>query len=352
MLSNRVVMAPMTRARTADTIPDAQTARYYAQRASAGLIVSEGVPVSIEGRGFLFNPGLYSQAQMTGWRHVTEAVHAAGGRIFAQLWHVGRMSHVSLQQDGKPPVSSMAVQAQNCSAFAWQAPGVPGPVQASVPRALDAAEIPRIVEDFVHAARRAMEAGFDGVELHGANAYLFEQFINGALNQRTDTYGGSIANRLRLLLDTLDALSAAIGGHRVGVRISPFGRLYDMKAYPDEAEAWVFAARELNRRDLAYVHLSDQLTIGAESIPERFPLQFREAYRGTLIVAGGFSKDTAQAALERGDLDLVGFGRPFIANPDLVERMRNGWPIEVPDRSTYYGPYGEKGYIDYPAYVP
>ncbi|WCM53240.1 alkene reductase [Pseudomonas sp. WJP1] len=351
-LANRVVMAPMTRARALNDIPDEHTVLYYAQRASAGLIISEGIPISREGCGYLFNPGLYSDEQTQGWRRVTDAVHAKGGRIFAQLWHVGRVSHVSLQPEGAAPVSSVATVAARSNAYAWVEKGQPGPVQASVPRALGTSEVQRITADFVNAARRAIEAGFDGIELHGANGYLFEQFLNGALNNRQDNYGGSIANRQRLLLETLDALATEIGSARVGVRLSPFGRLFDMHPYAEEAETWLSLASALNDRDLAYVHLSDQLTIGAEAIPEGFANQFRQAYQGTLIAAGGFNRELAEAALETGDLDLIAFGRPFISNPDLVQRMQNGWPIAEGDRSTFYGVNGSptKGYTDYPAY--
>lgn len=351
-LANRVVMAPMTRARALEDIADEHTVLYYAQRASAGLIISEGIPISREGCGYLFNPGLYSDEQAKAWRLVTDAVHAKGGRIFAQLWHVGRLSHVSIQPNQAAPVSSVAVQAAHSNAYAWAEPGKAGPVAASIPRALSVAEIQRITKDFVKAARRAMDAGFDGIELHGANGYLFEQFINGALNTRDDAYGGSIANRQRFLLETLDALSAEIGSAKVSVRLSPFGRLYDMQPYADEAQTWVTLAAELNKRELAYVHLSDQLTIGAEAIPDGFAAQFREAFRGTLLAAGGFNRSTAEAALANGDLDLIAFGRPFIANPDLVERMQHDWPLAEGDRATFYGVNGSVtgGYTDYPSY--
>jgi N-ethylmaleimide reductase len=351
-LANRVVMAPMTRARALNDIPDVHTVLYYAQRASAGLIISEGIPISREGCGYLFNPGLYSDEQTQAWRRVTDAVHAKGGRIFAQLWHVGRMSHVSLQPDSAAPVSSVATAAANSKAYAWVEKGTPGPVQASVPRALSATEVHRVTSDFVKAARRAIDAGFDGIELHGANGYLFEQFLNGALNTRQDAYGGSTTNRQRFLLETLDALAAEIGNARVGVRLSPFGRLFDMHPYAEESDTWLSLASALNDRDLAYVHLSDQLTIGAEAIPEGFASQFRQAYQGTLIAAGGFNRELAEAVLQDGDLDLIAFGRPFISNPDLVKRMQNGWPIAEGDRTTFYGINGSptKGYTDYPAY--
>ncbi|MVV49910.1 alkene reductase [Pseudomonas sp. PB120] len=351
-LANRVVMAPMTRARALDDVPDEHTVTYYEQRASAGLIISEGIPISREGCGYLFNPGLYSDEQTEAWRRVTDAVHAKGGRIFAQLWHVGRVSHVSLQPGGAAPVSAVATVAARSNAYAWVEKDKPGPVQASIPRALSTAEVHRVSADFVSAARRAMDAGFDGIELHGANGYLFEQFLNGALNTRQDAYGGSIANRQRFLLETLDALAAEIGTARVGVRLSPFGRLFDMHPYAEETDTWLSLASALNERDLAYVHLSDQLTIGAEAIPKGFASEFRQAYRGTLIAAGGFTRELAEAVLEVGDLDLIAFGRPFIANPDLVERMQNDWPLAEGDRTTFYGINGSptNGYTDYPAY--
>lgn len=351
-LKNRVVMAPMTRARALNDIPDEFTVLYYRQRASAGLIISEGVPVSIQGRGYLFNPGLYNQEQVEGWKEVTQAVHEEGGKIFAQLWHVGRVSHTTLQPDGGAPVSSSNRLAANSMAYAYNEKHEPSPIQASPPRALSTEEVVNVKADFVRAAQRAMEAGFDGVEIHGANGYLFEQFINPSVNGRTDRYGGSIENRIRLLLETIDAVAEEIGRAKVGVRISPFGRLFDMAPFDDEAETWVEVAREIQQRDIAYVHLSDQLTIGAECMPEGFATSFRETYRGTLIAAGGFDRDSAVGALVSGELDLTAFGRPFIANPDLVERMKNGWPLATPDRSTFYGNSGQKGYVDYPTYTP
>jgi N-ethylmaleimide reductase len=349
-LPNRIVMAPMTRARAVNDIPDEMTALYYRQRASAGLIISEGVPVSVEGRGYLFNPAIHTAQQAAGWKVVTDAVHSDGGRIFAQLWHVGRLSHTSLQPDGGAPVSSTATRAATAGAFAYDETGTATMVPASAPRALATDEIARVTQDFVRAAKLAMESGFDGIEIHGANGYLFEQFINGGVNDRTDRYGGSITNRLRFLLETSDAISAAIGANHVGIRISPFGRLYDMPAFADEAETWLSLAQALSTRNLAYVHLSDQISMGLEKIPADFASAFRRAYRGTLMAAGGFDKATGELALQAGDLDLIAIGRPFIANPDLVERMKNDWPIVPADRSTFYGNSGARGYTDYPCY--
>lgn len=349
-LPNRVVMAPMTRTRALNLVPDELTALYYSQRASAGLIITEGLPISEEGRGYLYTPGLHTEEQTRAWRQVTDAVHAKGGRIFAQLWHVGRMSHVSLQSGNVPPVSSGEQPAENTNVFAWVEPGKGGPVQASNPRALTHDEVRRVTQDFVRAAQRAIEAGFDGIELMAANGFLFDQFLSSTLNTRTDEYGGSIANRMRFLLETLDALSVAIGSSRVAVRFSPFGRLYDMRPFPEEAETWESIAAALNARNLAYVHLNYQPTYHTAETPQGFSLKFRQTYQGTLIAAGGFNQQIAEAELEKGNIDLIAFGIPYISNPDLVERMQNGWPIADSDPSTYYGVIGAKGYTDYPIY--
>ena len=349
-LANRVVMAPMTRTRTPENTPTELTALYYAQRASAGLLITEGLPISEEGRGYLYTPGLYTDEQTQAWRKVTEAVHAKGGKIFAQLWHVGRMSHLSIQPGNAQPVSSGEQPAINTTVYAWSAPGVAGPVAPSIPRALSSDEVRRVTGDFVASARRAIEAGFDGIELMAANAFLFDQFLSSELNTRTDEYGGSVANRQRFLLETVDALAKAIGGARVGVRISPFGRLYDLRPFAGEAETWMSVASALNERTLAYVHLNYQPTITAAEVPAGFGAQFRRAYRGTLIGAGGFTRELAEAELEKGDLDLIAFGTAYIANPDLVARMRHGWPLAESDRSTFYGVIGSKGYTDYPAF--
>ncbi|MES5047205.1 alkene reductase [Rhizobium nepotum] len=351
-LANRVVMAPMTRTRTPENIPGELTALYYAQRASAGLIVTEGLPVSEEGRGYLYTPGLYTDEQRRGWRTVTDAVHAKGGKIFAQLWHVGRMSHVSIQPGNIAPVSSGVVPATGTTVYAFTETGEPGPVAPSTPRALTTDDVRRVTQDFVNSARRAIEAGFDGIELMAANAFLFDQFLSSELNNRTDQYGGSIESRQRFLLETVDALAEAIGGAKVGVRLSPFGRLYDLQPFAGEEETWMRVASALNERTLAYVHLNYQPTISAAEVPAGFGAAFRGAYRGTLIAAGGFDRDLAEAELAKGDLDLIAFGASYIANPDLVERMRNGWPLAKSDPSTFYGVIGAKGYTDYPSFDP
>ncbi|RKP51890.1 alkene reductase [Pararobbsia silviterrae] len=350
-LRNRVVMAPMTRARAPGNIPTEDTMRYYAQRASAGLIVTEGTPISPEGNGFVDCPGLWNDAQVSAWRHVTDAVHDAGGTIFTQIWHVGRMSHVSLQPGGGAPVSSTSKQAAHSAAFGYDEAGQPAFVTASTPRALALDEIPRVVGDFANAARRAVDAGFDGVEIHGANGYLVEQFINGAVNDRTDRYGGNtVEHRARFALDVVDACIAAIGRERVGIRLSPFGRLHELGDFDGEADTFLYLARELGARKIAYVHIMDQASRGAPAMPEGFLERFREAYRGTLILAGGLDFDKATQLVERGTIDLAAFGAPYIANPDLVERLRHGWPIAEVDPATYYG--GDaRGYLDYPHYT-
>jgi 2,4-dienoyl-CoA reductase-like NADH-dependent reductase (Old Yellow Enzyme family) len=349
-LANRIVMAPMTRCRARSTAPDAQTVLYYGQRAGAGLIISEGSQISAEGTGYLYTPGIYTPAQIDGWKAVTKAVHDKGGKMFVQLWHVGRMSHSSLQKDGAPPVSSVSVAAQDSNCYAYGESGEPGPVQASQPRALETAEVARITSDFVTSSVEAMRAGFDGVEIHGANGYIFDQFTNGALNKRADQYGGSTMNRLRFTLETVDALATKIGSSRVGIRISPFGRLYDMQPFDDEENTWLTLANELSRRNLAYVHLSDQTAFTGAGIEREFLGKFRDAYKGTLILTGALDQEAGEELVELGLIDLAGYGRPFVSNPDLVERFRNGWPLSPVDLPTLYTG-GEKGYADYPAYT-
>ncbi|WP_284353519.1 alkene reductase [Pseudomonas putida] len=350
-LSSRVVMAPMTRSRAKDTVPDASTAEYYRQRASAGLLITEGSQISQEGQGYLFTPGIFSPAQVEGWSKVTEAVHEEGGRIFIQLWHVGRISHTSLQPSGQAPVSSVDTLAENTTCYGYGPDGEPGQVQVTKPRALTTEEIARVSNDFVTAAQNAIKAGFDGVEIHGANGYIFEQFINGGLNTRTDQYGGGIENRLRFLLETVDLLSQAIGSNRIGLRIAPFGRLSAMPAFPDERETWLAAAKALSSRNLAYLHLSDQDSLCGNLLNRSFVRELRDAYQGTVMFAGSLTLEVAQSMLDEGLIDLAAFGRPFISNPDLVDRFRSGYALTPFDRSTFYGG-GDRGYIDYPVAQP
>ncbi len=350
-LRNRIAMAPMTRARNPGAVANELTAQYYRQRASAGLIISEGTPVSPQGQGYIDVPGIWSAEQVAGWKRVTEAVHAAQGTIFAQLWHVGRMSHSSLQPDGGQPVSAgtrPVASAPKNTSFVYLDDGSRGHADPTPARALETAEIPGIVDDFVRGADNAIAAGFDGIELHAANGYLFEQFLNPLINQRDDRYGGSLPNRARLILDTVDAMAQRIGAHRIGVRLAPNNLTFDMPFYPDNEATYLYLAEELGKRGLAYVHLNDNLQAGRSVLGEAFLRQFRQAYGGTVILAGGMTRERALQLVEAGTIDLAAFGQPFIANPDLVERLQRNIALATPDRSTYYGG-GEAGYLDYPA---
>ena len=359
-LPNRIVMAPLTRSRAKTDAADALTALYYTQRATAGLIVSEGTPISREGQGYLFNPGIFTAEQVAGWRSVTDSVHSVDGRMFAQLWHVGRVSHTSLQPDGRAPVSASDRVANGALAFARDAAGEPAFVAASQPRALATEEVRRIVEDFAQAARNAIDAGFDGVEIHGANGYLHEQFLNPHVNDRTDRYTGlTIAGRIAFTLEVVDAVARRIGPSRVGIRISPYGRLFDMPAYDETEATYLALASELAHRRIAYLHVMDQsgFDTGAmtvDSLPPQRPFwnKLREAFSsGAIILAGGMTRERAEALIDEGTIDLAAFGQAFIGNPDLVRRLRDGLPLATPDKSTFYG--GDaRGYTDYPPHSP
>ena len=351
-LANRIVMAPMTRSRNPDGIANALTATYYAQRASAGLIISEGTPVTPSGVGYINVPGIWSAQQTAGWKTVTDAVHAKGGRIFAQLWHVGRMSHSSFQPDGGAPVSASAVPVAEHpfnQAYIVQEDGTPARVPPTPPRALELAEIAALVQAFADAAANAIAAGFDGVEIHAANGYLFEQFLNPNSNLRTDQYGGSRDNRVRFTLDVVDAVVARIGASKTGIRISPNGFVFDMRPYEDNTATYLHLAGELAARNLAFLHLSDNGTGDGQphAINDELLGQIRAAWPGTLILAGKMTAERAQQLIDAGLIDLAGFGQPFISNPDLVRRLRENLPLATPDRDTYYG--GDaRGYTDYP----
>jgi N-ethylmaleimide reductase len=338
-LANRLVMAPMTRSRAgAGNVPGELAADYYAQRASAGLIVSEGAQVSPQGVGYPGTPGIHTDEQVDGWRRVTEAVHAKGGRIFLQLWHVGRVSHPSLQPGGGFPVAPSAVGIEGTT---YAADGTMKPFVT--PRALERDEIRGIVEQFEHGARAAYRAGFDGVELHGANGYLIDQFLRDGSNRRHDEYGGSVQNRARFLLEVTEAVAGVWGGDRVGVRFSPASALNGMSD-SDPVATFAYVAYALNRFGLAYLHVTEPLG-GPEP---RITPALRAIFRGPLMANGGYGRETADAALARGQADLVSFGIPFLANPDLPRRLRESAPLNPPDRATFYGG-GEHGYTDYPA---
>ncbi|MDE2254712.1 MAG: alkene reductase [Betaproteobacteria bacterium] len=346
-LPNRVVMAPLTRSRASQPgdVPNEMNARYYAQRAAAGLIVSEATQISRQGQGYAFTPGIYTDAQERGWHIVTDAVHAAGGRIALQLWHVGRISHHLLQEGGQPPVAPSALRSESGESFVVLPEG-PKRVPCDMPRALEAEELAGIVEDYARAAQRALRSGFDMLELHSANGYLLQQFLATNTNLRTDAYGGSLENRARLVLEVMDAIIAVAGSQRMGVRISPHFTRHDIVDTETEA-IHLYLAREFERRGVAYIHVAEPDWAGGPSLTADFRKQLRECYRGRLIVCGNYTAESAEARIGEGLADAVAFGRPFIANPDLVERLRRGAALNKPDATTFYGG-GEHGYTDYP----
>ncbi len=351
-LPNRIVMAPLTRNRSPNAIPKPITAEYYRQRASAGLLITEATAISAQGQGYADVPGLYGTEQLDGWKRVTDAVHAEGGRIVVQLWHVGRVSHVDLQPGGAKPVAPSAIAAKTKTYLIKD--GVGSFAETSEPRALDASELPGIVQDFRHAARHALTtAGFDGVEVHGANGYLLDQFLKTSSNHRRDDYGGSIENRARLLLEVMRAVTEEIGGDRTGIRLSPVTPANDVVT--DDAQAlFEYVVRQLAPLKLAYIHIIEGATGGPREIADR-PFDYsalKTAYRtaggqAAWMVNNGYDKALAEQAVTAG-ADLVAFGRPYIANPDLVRRLHDNAPLNVPDKTTFYGG-GEKGYTDYPA---
>lgn len=346
-LPNRIVMAPLTRNRAGKgNVPGPINATYYAQRASAGLIISEASQVSPQGVGYPNTPGIYSPEQVEGWRRVTDAVHAGGGRIFLQLWHVGRNSHPSLQPGGALPVAPSAIAPTEGTASTYE-----GPKPYVTPRALETEEIPGIIEQYRQGAENALAAGFDGVEIHSANGYLLDQFLHDGSNQRTDQYGGSIENRARLLLEVTEAVVGVWGADRVGVRLSPggtFGSMYDS----DPVALFDYVTIALNRFGLAYLHLVEPRISGnttvEEDTPELGSHHFRPIFKGTLIAAGGYDREKGNAVLAAGDADLVAYGRLFISNPDLPKRFALNAPLNEYDRSTFYGG-DERGYTDYPS---
>jgi N-ethylmaleimide reductase len=352
-LAHRVVLAPLTRMRSTQPgdVPNALNAAYYGQRASrGGLLITEATQISREGKGYPAAPGIHSSEQVEGWKLVTEAVHAKGGLIFLQLWHVGRVSHSSLHPETGLPVSASAIVIANgAQAFTADFQQVP----FETPRALELDELPGIVDDYRHAAKNAKAAGFDGVEIHSANGYLLDQFLEDKTNHRTDAYGGSIENRARLLLEVTDAVVEVWGKGRVGVRLSPYGKFSDMGDSDPETH-FSYVLQQLSARGIAYAHLVEPRVGSAGSgapIDDSQPRTahiFRKAFAGVLISAGGYTAATAEETIAAGYADAIAFGRLFIANPDLPERFRVNAPLNTPDRQSFYGGT-EKGYIDYPA---
>jgi len=350
-LANRVVMAPLTRNRSPNAVPPPIVATYYAQRASAGLIVTEATAISQQGQGYSDVPGLYGSEQLDGWKRVTHAVHGAGGKIVVQLWHVGRVSHTDLQPDNGAPVAPSAIAAKTKTVLIKN--GKPEFVDTSIPRALRADELPGIVHSYEVAARNAVDtAGFDGVEIHGANGYLLDQFLRSNSNKREDDYGGSIENRARLLLEVTRAVTGAIGGGKTGIRLSPVTPAND--AFDaDPQPLFDHVVRQLATMNLAYIHIIEGATGGPRDV-EGSPFDYvalKAAYReaggkGAWMINNGLDKVLAEKALADG-ADLVAFGRPFIGNPDLVERLRTDAPLNKDDKTTWYGG-NERGYTDYP----
>jgi N-ethylmaleimide reductase len=351
VLPNRVVMAPLTRMRSLQpgNIPHSLNAKYYQQRAGAGLIISEATQISQQGQGYPGTPGIYSNDQIEGWKLVTDSVHTAKGRIFLQLWHVGRISHSSLQPDNTLPVAPSAIAARNSGTYTadWKETPI------LVPRALETAEIAGIVSDYKKAAQNAKAAGFDGVEVHGANGYLLDQFLQDGSNKRDDKYGGSIENRARLLLEVVDAVVEVWGSKRVGVRLSPYGTFNDMQD-SDPVALFTYVISELSKREIVFLDLIEPRSSGAgsrdgniEGRPDVATI-FRSLFKGVLISAGGYDSESAKEAVSTGKADAVAFGRYFISNPDLPERIKRNADLNRYDRGTFYGGT-EKGYTDYPA---
>lgn len=347
-LPNRVIMAPLTRSRAGQPgdVPTALNVEYYAQRASAGLIITEATQVSRQGQGYAWTPGIYTDEQEAGWKNVVQAVHEKGGRIALQMWHVGRISHRLVQGNDALPVAPSALAPANSSCFVIQPDGSRATLPCETPRALALEELPGIVAQYRQAAVRAKRIGFDFVEVHAANGYLLQQFLSTNSNQRTDNYGGSLENRARLILEVVDAVAEVMGASRVGVRLSPHFVAHGIADTEPEASA-LYLAKEFSRRGIAYLHIAEPDWAGGVKLTDAFRAQIREAFSGALIFCGGYTAESAEALLQKGIADAIAFGRPFIANPDLVERFRRGTELNTPDRASFYGG-GAQGYTDYP----
>jgi N-ethylmaleimide reductase len=340
-LQNHLVMSPMTRSRAPGNVPNELMAQYYAQRSSAGLIITEGTSTSPNGLGYVRIPGIFSDEQVAGWKLATQAVHAKGAKIFIQFMHCGRVAHPDNLPAGARVVAPSAIAAKG------QMFTDGGMKPLPTPEAMTEADLKTALAEYVTAAKNAVAAGFDGIELHGANGYLLEQFIRPTSNQRTDRYGGSIENRARFLLEVVEASIAAIGKDKVGIRLSPFGVFNDMPLYPELEAEYGWLAEKLNAAGLVYVHLVDHSAGGAPPVPDSIKATFRKTFKRTLILSGGYDAKRAESDLAAGRGDLVGVGKPFLANPDLVDRWTKGVNLNTPDPTTFYSA-GPKGYIDYP----
>ena len=346
-LRNCIVMAPMTRCRAIGNIPNDLMASYYQQRSSAGLIIAEGTSPSPNGLGYARIPGIFSEEQKIGWKKVTTAVHKSGGKIFLQLMHTGRISHIV----------NMAADAQILAPSAIKAKGqmwtdAKGLQDYPTPKAMTADDIASTQAEYVTAAKNSIEAGFDGIELHGANGYLLEEFLSPVSNIRTDNYGGSIENRCRFVLEVVKAVADAIGKEKTGIRLSPYGVAGDMPNYPEIDAAYDYLSKELSKLDIAYIHLVDHSAMGAPTVPIEIKNLIRKNFKNTIIMCGGYDKETAEADLESGLCDLVGFGRPFINNPDLVERLEHNLELSQNLKADLFYTSDEIGYIDYPNFKP
>ena len=341
-LQNHLVMAPMTRSRAIDNIPGALMVEYYAQRATAGLIITEGTSPSPNGLGYPRIPGIFSPAQIEGWKRITDAVHAKGAKIFIQTMHCGRIAHPLNLPAGARVLAPSAVAA--AGEMYTDAEGMkPHPV----PQAMTEPDIKAVINEFVQAAKNAVKAGFDGIELHSANGYLLEQFIRPNTNLRTDGYGGSIENRARFVLEVADGVIVAIGKDKVGIRLSPFGVFNDMPLYDAMEADYTYLAEQLNARGLVYIHLVDHSPMGAPPVPDVMKAAFRKLFKRSLILSGGYDSERTESDLTEGKCDLIAVGRPFLANPDLVDRWQTGAAENEPDMATFYTP-GPRGYTDYP----
>ncbi|MBI9060917.1 MAG: alkene reductase [Marinilabiliaceae bacterium] len=342
-LKNRLVMAPMTRCRANnDNTPNDLMTTYYQQRCEAGLIITEGTSPSPNGLGYARIPGLFNQQQVDGWKKVTDAVHEKGGKIFMQLMHTGRVSHPDNMPEGSEIIAPSAI-AMTGEMYTDKN----GMQVYPVPKAMTITDIEKTQQEYIYAAENAIEAGFDGVELHGANGYLIDQFINTASNIRVDAYGGSGKYRCRFAIEVATKVAAAIGRDRTGIRLSPYGAFNDMEVFPELEETYEYLASELGKLRLAYIHIVDHSSMGAPPVSDAVKSKIRDAFGGVIIASGGFDKELAETALENGVGDLVAFGRPFLANPDLVKRFQEDIALNAPDFDTFYTP-GEKGYTDYP----
>ncbi|MEA5509850.1 alkene reductase [Crocosphaera sp. UHCC 0190] len=345
-LKNRVIMAPLTRARAGvERMPNALMTQYYTQRASAGLIITEATVISQQGCGWVQSPGIYSEEQTEAWKQITKALHQTETPVFLQLWHCGRASHSSFQENNQLPVSASAIKLNG------EYIHTPIGKQAyETPRALEIEEIPRIIEDYRLGAERAKKAGFDGIEIHGANGYLIDQFLQSKTNQRTDKYGGRIENRYRFLQEIVEAILTVFSPEKVAVRLSPNGNFNDMGS-PEYRELFIYVAQQLNRYGLGYLHIVDGLEFGFHQLGEPMTLrEFREVFDGPLMGNCGYSQDSAEATIKADNADLIAFGRPYISNPDLVERFANNWPLNPPAEMKDWYSFGAEGYIDFPTY--